>query len=217
MDWLYQRGAISAGNRPGSFARGGDPIFINSATGNITTRLRTFLTDSGGKTVNAPLLRTLNNQFASVQQSIATTIFVPSTNNAAGGIVTTFNPQSITVSTGLAVRPRINGDGTVTMTLQPFIGDLGQTRRGPDGSEVPDQLTQSLNVVARVKSGDTIALGGLTRKQSNTTVSRFPILSDLPVIGQLFRTTSTQRNDSELIVFVTPIVIEDDSIGGFTP
>lgn len=217
MDWLYQRGSVNAGNRPGTLARVSDPIFINYATGNITTRLRTLINEGDGKTVNAPLVRTLNNQTATVTQTTQTTVFLAQTTNGAGGVTTTFNPTTLTINTGLQVRPRINDDGFVTMTLAPQISDFGQVRRGPDGQEIPDVLSQQLRVVARVRSGQTIALAGLNRKSTTNSSSRFPILSDLPIIGQLFRSSSVQRNDSELLIFVTPYVIEDDSNGGLTP
>lgn len=217
FDWLYQRGAVFAGNRPGSFVRGGDPIFLNYATGNVTMRMRALLLEGQGKTVNAPLVRTLNNQLASVVQSVQTTIFVSQVINAAGGITTVPQPISIVANTGLFVRPRINEDGYITMTLAPTISDFGQLRRGPDGQEIPDQLTQTINVVARVRSGNTIALAGLTRKQTSNSVSRFPILGDLPIIGQFFRSSSTERNDSELLIFVTPYIVEDEDQGGLQP
>lgn len=217
MDWLYQRGAINAGNRPGSFAEVSNPIFINYATGNITTRLRTILSEGGGKTVNAPLVRTLNNQLAVVSQSLQTWYFTTQASNGPGGIIINTVPQQITIPTFLAIKPRINDDGYITMYLTPTISDLGQIRRDQNGNSFPDISTQSIQLVARVKSGQTIALGGLTRKQTRTTVSKFPVLADLPIVGSLFRSTSTERNDSELLIFVTPIIIEDQDLGGLGP
>lgn len=217
FDWLYQRGSVFTGNRPGSFIRSGDPIFLNYSTGNIITRMRTLLSEGYGKVVNAPLVRTLNNQTAAVAQAVQTTIFTNQVINGAGGVTTVPVLNTVTVTTGLVVRPRINDDGYITMTLTPQIQDFGQLKRGPDGQEVPDQLSQTINVVARVKSGNTIALAGLTRKQVTNSTSRFPILADLPIVGQFFRSNSTQRNDSELIIFVTPYVVEDDDAGGLGP
>jgi len=213
IDWLYERGSIFAGNRPGSFARSNDPIFINYATGNITTRLRTLLSDGWGRVVNAPLVRTLNNQLASVVTSTATTVFVNTVVNGPGGVTIVPNPQTLTVTSQLIVRPRINGDGTITVGLAPQIQDFGQLRRGPDGQEIPDQLSQAISVVARVKSGETIALAGLTRKSDNFSQSRIPILSDLPIIGQLFKGRNSQQSTSELIVFVTPSIVKEDDYG----
>jgi type II secretory pathway component GspD/PulD (secretin) len=217
FDWLYQRGAVFAGNRPGSFARVGDPIFLNWASGNVVTRMRTLLLEGQGKVVQAPLVRTLNNQPAIVQQSIQTTIFINQVILGQGGITTVPQPVPMTVSTGLSVRPRINEDGTVTMFLTPQVSDLGQVRRGPDGAEVPDVLQQVIQVVARVRDGETIALGGLTRKSTTQSTARFPILSDLPIIGQFFRAQTRERSDQELIVFVTPMVVEDDEFGLGSP
>lgn len=217
MDWLYQRGAINAGNRPGSFAEVSNPIFINYATGNITTRLRTILSEGGGKTVNAPLVRTLNNQPAVVFQSLTTWYFTPQAVNGNGGIIINYIATQLPITSSLQVRPRINDDGYVTMFLTPQISDLGQLRRDANGAAYPDFSTQAVNVVARVKSGETIALAGMTRKQTRTTIAKFPVLADLPIVGSLFRSSNTERNDSELLIFVTPIIVEDQDQGGLGP
>jgi type II secretory pathway component GspD/PulD (secretin) len=217
IDWLYQRGTMFAGNRPGTHARTNDPVFLNYATGNIQTRLRTLLTEGWGRVVNNPSVTTMNNQQAVFSATTNTTVFVNQVISTAGGIVLSPQPQTVPVTNQLSVRPRINGDGTVTMGLQPQISDFGQLRRGPDGTEIPDTLTQFLLVVVRVKSGDTVALGGLTRKMDNSSRSKIPILSDLPIIGQLFQGRNSQRSTQELTVFVTPTILEDESYGGISP
>lgn len=213
IDWFYQRGPIFAGSRPGTFARGSDPIFINYATGNITTRLRTILTEGWGRTVTAPLVRTLNNQPVQISNSATTTIFVNSITQGPGGTIITSNPQAITATTSLGITPRINGDDTITMLVNPSLSGFGQFKRGPDGQEIPDILTQQIQVVARVKNGETIALGGLTNKVDNYSQGRIPILSDLPIIGQLFRGRNINQTQSELIIFVTPTIIEEENYG----
>jgi general secretion pathway protein D len=214
FDWLYERGTVFAGVRPGSFARAGDPIFLNYATGNVTTRMRALLQQGYGKVVQAPVIRTLNNQPATVFNQILTWIFLSQVVSVGQGQVIVV-PQltPVPISTGLSVAPRINDDDTITMFLQPVVSDFGQLRRSPEGQEVPDILTQSLSVVARVKDGETIALAGMTRKSETGSQSKFPILGDLPIIGQFFRSTTSDRNNSELIIFVTPKIV-DESTGG---
>lgn len=210
FEWQYARGAIFTGVRPGEFARSGDPIFINYSSGNLATRLRTQLLDGDGKVVTAPIVRTLNNQSASVFQQLNTTIFLPQTTVSNGTVLTTYTPQNLPIQTGLQVRPRIQDDGYIAMILFPTVSDLGQVRRGPDGTEVPDQLSQTLQVAVRVRDRDTIVLGGLNRTQTFSNTNRFPILGDLPIIGQFFRSTRSERNDQELLIFVTPRVIYDE-------
>jgi general secretion pathway protein D len=216
FDWLYERGTVFTGNRPGSFARAGDPIFLNYATGNITTRMRALVQRGEGKVVQSPIIRTLNNQPASVLNQVFTTIFLSQVVSVGNGqIIIVPQPQTLPITTGLSVAPRINDDGYITMFLNVPVQDFGQVRRGPDGQEIPDVLSQQISVVARVKNGETIALGGMTRKADTGSEARFPILGDLPIIGQFFRSTTRERNNSELIIFVTPTVVEDDA-GGFS-
>lgn len=213
IDWLYQRGGVFAGNRPGTFARASDPIFLNYATGNITTRMRTLLNDGWGRVVSNPSIQTLNNQPAFFQASTATTIFVNQIVNGSGGIVIQPTPQFITIQSGISIRPRINNNGTVTMTISTQISDFGQLRRGPDGTEIPDQLSQIVSVPVIVPDGETVALGGLTRKTENFSRSRIPILSDLPILGQFFQGKNEQVSTQDLTIFVTPTIIKDQTIG----
>lgn len=218
FDWLYSRGTIFAGNTPGTFARSGDPIFLSWQSGNFSTRLRALLQDGFGRVVASPVIRTLNNQPAFVSQGVNTVIFQSLVTSIGNGqVIRTTNPLQLTVGTQLAIRPRINNDGTVTMFLTPSIQQLGQFRRDADGNEFPDTSFQQIAIVARVKSGDTIALAGFTNKSDNGTQSKFPVLGDLPIVGQFFRSTTREKNFSELLVFVTPTIMEDDDAGGIGP
>jgi len=211
IDWLYQRVDFSAGNTPGTFAVTNDPIFVNFASGNIVSRLRARLVSGEGKVVNAPLITTLNNQPATIQQQILITIFINqliSTGN--GQVISEPVPQQVPVVSGLSVAPRVNRDGTITLTVAPQIADLGQIRKGPNNVEFPDIITQSILVTRIIKDGETMVLGGLTRKQNSVSYQRYPILGDLPIIGQFFRSKSKIIDESELLIFITPSVIPDD-------
>jgi len=211
FEFLYARGGVFAGETPGTFVQASDPIFLNYGTGNVTSRMRTQLLEGFGKVVDAPIVRTLNNQPAQVFTSDQTTIFINVVStNGAGSVIVTPEPVSLTISTGLIVAPRINNDGTITMSLSPQIQDFGQLQRGPDGEEIPDVLSEAINLVARVKNDETIVLGGLTRKSDQGSESRVPILADLPIIGQFFRSTTRDKNNSELLIFVTPHIIEEE-------
>lgn len=216
FDWLYSRGPQVLGNTPGTFARSSDPIFLNWASGNIQARLRTFLQDGYGTTVSSPMVRTLNNQPAFVSQGIQTVIFIPTTFNNGNISTTVYTPYPLQATSQLAVRPRINDDGTVTLTLNMPIQQFGQIRRSPDGSTaVPDLSFQQINVAARVRSGETIVLAGFTQKNDAVTQNKFPVLGDLPIIGQFFRSNSRDENTSELLVFVTPTIEDPETSGGF--
>jgi len=212
-EFLYQRGTELAGTNPGSFIRASDPVFLNFATGNITARLRTSLTHGNGKVVSAPILRTLNNQPASINSSIQTTIFINNTTVSNGAVVTSTTPTALIASTFLAVAPRINEDGTITVYLSPNIANFVGFSTGPNGEQVPNLVQQNINVVARVRNNETIVLGGLTQKNEDENVTSVPVLGELPIIGQFFRFSTKNHSNSELLIFVTPTIIEDDSTG----
>ena len=102
------------------------------------------------------------------------------------------------------------------MHFQLLGQQLGQFRRDADGNEYPDTSFQFIAVVARVKSGDTIALAGFTNKSDTGSGTKFPVLGDLPIIGQFFRSSNREKNYSELLIFVTPTVIDEEE-GGIGP
>lgn len=213
-DVQYQRGSFLFNS---SFAAVTDPFFLAYSTGNVALRLRTFLTESQGGNVQSPTIRTMNNQPATIQSQTTTTIFLTQIQTTPNGNITTTTPISLTINSGLSVTPRINNDGTITMFLNPQLTDFGQIRR-QGGIEVPDQVSQAIAMVARVKNGETVAMGGFNRKTNTNSFDRYPVLSDIPIIGQFFRRRTVGRSNTELIIFVTPTILdEDDTIGSVNP
>jgi type II secretory pathway component HofQ len=200
-----------AGTTPGTFVNTSDPVFFNYATGNVSMRLRTSLSEGTGKVVAAPIIRTLNNQLAQIQSSISTTVFYNTQTVSNGTVISFPNQFTLTASTGLAVAPRINEDNTITVSLSPQVQSFVGFSTGPDGQQIPNLANQSINVVARVKNGETIVLGGLNQKNESESQNKVPILAELPIIGQFFRETSKSRTDSELLIFVTPTIIDDET------
>jgi len=210
-EFLYQRGIVSAGTTPGTFVNTSDPVFVNYATGNITSRLRASLAEGAGKVVAAPIVRTLNNQFAEIDSEIVTYIFLNTTTVSNGTILTTSNPFELDANTSLSVAPRINDDNTITVYLIPSIESFVGTSQGPNGEQIPNQANQSIRVVARVKNNETIVLGGLVQKNETESVNKVPVLADLPIIGQFFRTNTKAKTNSELLIFVTPSIVDEDT------
>jgi general secretion pathway protein D len=216
IDWLYQRVNFSAGNTPGTFAVTNDPIFVNFASGNVVTRLRARLIGSEGYIVNAPLVTTLNNQPAMVGSSTTMGLILNQVIvTGQGQVVTAPTLTPIYISSNLSIAPRVNRDGTITISVAPMIREMGQIRKGPNGEDLPDIIEQYVQVSRIIRDGETMVLGGLTRKQNSMTYQRFPILGDLPIIGQFFRSRTKVINESELLIFITPSVIPEEEEAEF--
>ncbi len=212
----YSRGTVIAGMAQGAFLNGSDPVFLTYATGNAVLRLRTSLSEGNGRVVTAPLIRTMNNTPASVSAFTVDWILTSTTTQTNNGIITTVNPQPLTLGTNLTVTPRINADNTITMGLSPNVTSIAGTRQVTSNGtsfELPIQTTQAVSVVVNVKDRETIVLGGMNTESTNTTTTRVPILSDLPILGQFFRSGKKGRSSSDLLIFVTPVIIEEDDSG----
>ncbi len=209
----YSRGTVIAGMAAQDFLRASDPVFLTYASGDAVFRLRTRLASGEGRVVTAPIVRTMNNTPASVFAITQDWILTSQTTVSNGAVVTTVNPIALQLGTGLSVTPRINADNTITMGLSPQVSSVTGTRQvTSSGSsfELPIQTSQSVQVVVNVKDRETIVLGGLNAESTNSTTTRVPVLSDLPIIGQFFKKVVKGRASSELLIFVTPVILEDD-------
>ncbi len=115
-------------------------------------------------------------------------MFSPYTETTQTGNITRSIPQEIYYESSLNVMPQINGDNSITLTMQPQISDQSGIARSPDGQELPKTTTQYLSTARRVMNGETIVVGGFIKKNDNASGTKVPILGDLPLIGRLFRT-----------------------------
>ena len=212
----YSRGTVIAGMAGSDFLRASDPVFLTYASGDAVFRLRTRLAEGEGRVVTAPIVRTMNNTPASVFAITQDWILTSQTTVSNGAVVTTVNPIALQLGTGLSVTPRINADNTITMGLSPQVTSVTGTRQvSSSGSsfELPIQTSELVQVVVNVKDKETIVLGGLNAESTNSTTTRVPVLSDLPIVGQFFKKVVKGRNSSELLIFVTPVILEDDDSG----
>jgi len=128
------------------------------------------------------------------------------TTGTIGGATTTGISSVSYVSTGvtLDVKPRVNPGGLVFMDVSQEV-----TAPGPTSAAAPNPPISQRNVQTQiaVQSGQTVLLGGLISENDAESKTGVPILSSIPVVGQLFGSTSKTRQRTEIIVLITPQVI----------
>ncbi len=208
INWTLSHANLQAGTS--GFAAG--PVYLNYATGNVVAQLRATLTEGKGQLVNAPVVTTMNNVPVSIEIGTQEPVFIQSPVAAGNGtVVLQTQLIPVTVFTGLSVIPRINGDNTITMLLLPQVNDITGTVTGPGGLTAPIVSTEYMTVNRRIKSGDTMVVGGLITKNDQTSIQRVPLFSDLPLIGSLFTSKSVTVSDQELLIFVTPTILTDNA------
>jgi general secretion pathway protein D len=158
--------------------------------------------------VSAPQLLVVDHQTATLQVGDQ----VPVSTQQAQSLLTPNAPIVNSIQfkdTGviLQVTPSVNSSGLVTLQVAQEVSDVAKTTSsGIDSPTI--QQRRILSTVA-VQDNHTIALGGLIRDNVTTTKSGIPLLSDIPVAGALFRSTTKNKSRTELLVLLTPRVIRN--------
>jgi type IV pilus assembly protein PilQ len=111
---------------------------------------------------------------------------------------------------------RIDDNGFVTMGVNPTVSSPASSSQNGRGEIITLLSSRTLTSgQIRLRDGQTLILSGIIQEADRTTVSKIPILGDLPIIGALFRSTSRENQRQEVIVLVTPQIIDDSSRANF--
>jgi len=109
------------------------------------------------------------------------------------------------------VTPRVVGQSDITLDLRPEISSVEGVERkllGGRVNESPIFRRQRLNTTATVPNGNTLVLGGLLQDETTKGYTKVPVLGDMPAIGLLFRRDSKTRSKRNLLIFVTPTLVQ---------
>jgi len=128
---------------------------------------------------------------------------------------TRYDPKYGTVGVVLQVLPGIIGDDLVQMSILTMVSELLGYAESPAG-RLPRFSRKIAPTKVTVKSGEPIVIGGLLRKKKTRTESRFPILSSLPVVGSLFKSSYEKEEDASLLITITPHILKPREIEGRT-
>jgi type II secretory pathway component GspD/PulD (secretin) len=119
---------------------------------------------------------------------------------------TTFNIETIPVGVALLCRPRVNGDGKITLKVHPVVSSVtGFVGRNND---IPITASREADTTMMMNDGDTIAIGGLMRDEDLKSIRSVPILSKLPFFGNLFKHRSVTKRKSEVTIFLTAKILK---------
>ena len=168
---------------------------------------------STGQVINAPKVTTMNNFPATliIEEDFPyfVTTVVPGGFGGQNFPIRRLEIQPVT--TALSIVPRINEDNSITTLIQPQVSDIIKLIPDPEFGEIPQVSTRSLTTMLRVNDGETIVMGGLVTRKTSTAVTRVPLLSKIPILGDLlFTRRSTSVDDTQLLIFLTPRVLHEE-------
>jgi general secretion pathway protein D len=200
---------INTGNLTAADIAGVFPGFNYALTAsNQAVVLNLLRSVSKVNVISAPQLLVLDHRTASLEVGQQ----VPIITQTAQSLITTDAPAVNSIeyrNTGvlLQVTPRVNSTGLVTLDIDQEVSDVANTTSSSLDSPTINDRHITTSVV--VRDGETIALGGLITENHSDTRNGIPVLSDIPLIGALFRNTSRSTGRTELFVLLSPTVVRN--------
>jgi len=170
-------------------------------------QLSAMQTTGNGKILSNPKVLTLNTKEAKISSGTDIPIqTISSTATGAAGSTTTGGVQTISANLSLSAIPTITNDNRIVMVIKVEKAE-------PDFSRVvtgiPTITRRSADAQLVVNNGETVVLGGILTKSEGESESGIPLLSKIPLIGWLFKKKSKFENQSELMIFITPTIVNE--------
>ncbi|MBI3553308.1 MAG: hypothetical protein HY077_12505 [Elusimicrobia bacterium] len=173
----------------------------------LSVAVRALVVRAEGRFLGKPKILTLNNKPAVVQITRQQSVSLQTTQGgAAAGGFSGSSAERQRTGVQLTVTPQVNKDGYITLLLEPRFTDIQRSRLNAD---VFDPITRSASTLVRIKNGQTLVLAGLLQSTESKTIRKVPFFGYIPLLGWLFSSNSSDRTNTDLVIFITPTIVND--------
>lgn len=182
--------------------------YFNSGSGSNVAVLNALDSITDVNVVSSPKLMVMNNQTASLQVGDEVPVAVQSAQGTLGDsspLVNTIEFRDTGVI--LEITPHINEGGLIVLEVSQEVSEVSETKSS--GIDSPTIQQRKINSTIAVQNGETVALGGLIRETSTDARTGIPLLMKIPLLGNAFSSTSIVTRRTELLVLITPRVINN--------
>ena len=189
-----------------SFTNPRDPLSTNAGDyAPINATLKALITNGEAKLLSQPNMVTMSGEKAHIL--VGGEIPIPISNDN-GQLTVEWREYGIKLN----IEPQVDEEGRITSKVTAEVSSLDWTSAvaiNSNGLKIPALRSRKAETVINMPSGSTMAIGGLLNSEESKQVMKIPLLGDLPVLGQFFRSTSTSRERKELIILVTPTLVDE--------
>lgn len=214
---LSSYGQVFAGTIEGTATA--DSKGVTSTTYSKAGAILKFLETFGDtKIVSSPHISAINDQEAKIMVGTREAYTTSSITQSQATTTTAQNVAFIDVGVTLNVTPHINDDNFITMKIKPEISTVTRFLTTSQGDQIPIVQTTNADTTVMVKDGNTALIGGLMQLTRTKSRSGVPGLSQIPIAGNLFRSTNDNSAKSELVVLLTPHLVNgEEALPGTAP
>jgi type IV pilus secretin PilQ/predicted competence protein len=166
-----------------------------------------LIRDGNARVLANPKIATLNGKEANMLIGQRIPFVVSQTVFAGGGAAPTQRVEKEEVGIKLKITPLINADGYITTEITPEVSSV--TGFTGENADLPIVATRQATTTVRLKDGNSVIIGGLLSEDKSTTVTKVPLLGQIPLLGYLFQRQSITVSKKDLIIEVTPRILPD--------
>ena len=178
--------------------------------GNVSAVLSALASNTKVNVLSSPHIMVTDNQLAKINVGSSVPVQGQSTLTGTGaGAAITTSVSYVDTGVVLSVRPHINSGGLVTLEINQEVSEV-QDGVTTSGLNSPTINKRSAQTIVAVQSGDTMVLAGLIKDDKNNVSSGLPLLSEIPIFGALFGAKTDTSTRRELIITITPRVVNDN-------
>ena len=171
----------------------------------FTATLNLLISNGTARVLADPRITTLSGRTATIRAG--DNLNVLTTTGGGTGTIPTQQLQSFQTGVTLDITPIITNNGELTVALHPIVNSL----TGLSAAGIPQISTRDTQTTVHLRDNETLVIGGLIQENTQRTESKIPLLGDLPLIGRAFRNQNVSFTRNELIIVVTPHLIDSNS------
>ena len=191
-------------NLPAAHTNGSIGLSLLGGSYIVDLELTAAQNEGKSETLSSPRIITANQKQATIMQGVE----IPYQESASSGATTTQFKNAVL---SLKVTPLITPDNRVILDLDVSDDSVGQLVQSATGGTVPSIDTREIVTQVLVNDGQTVVLGGILDTTKSKSANKVPFLGDIPVLGNLFKSTTNINNKTELLIFITPKILREGS------
>ena len=191
-------------NLPAANTNGSIGVSLLGGSYLVDLELSAAQNEGKSETISSPRVITANQKQATIMQGVE----IPYQESASSGATTTQFKNAVL---SLKVTPLITPDNRVILDLDVSDDSVGQQVTSATGGSVPSIDTRQIITQVLVNDGQTVVLGGILDTTKTKQANKVPFLAEIPILGNLFKSTTDINNKTELLIFITPKILREGS------
>lgn len=171
---------------------------------------RALVSRSEARYIGTPKVVTMNNKPAYISTLKYAAVGLKASVSGSGSVgQTTQEAEREWVGLELYVVPQVNKEGYITLLVTPHFSDTTASAITVNNVTYQDKIDRTVQTLVRVKNGQTVVLGGMLYSKDSKTIRKVPLLGYIPIIGWFFSSTSTRKQNTDVVIFLTPTILVD--------